>query len=68
MDQALIELLVSPLSKTALVYQKEKNELWSVVDKLAFPIEGGIPIMLVESARALSLEEIDRLKEGIMHA
>lgn len=62
MNKNLLEILVSPISKTPLVFQKDKNELWSKADKLAFPIREGIPIMLVEEARALSLEELDTLK------
>lgn len=62
MNKNLLEILVSPISKTPLIYQREQNELWSKVDKLAFPIRDGIPIMLVEEARQLSLEELDTLK------
>lgn len=62
MNKNLLEILVSPISKTPLVFQKEKNELWSKADKLAFLIREGIPIMLVEEARALALEELDTLK------
>lgn len=62
MNKNLLEILVSPISKTPLVYQKERDELWSKADKLAFPIRNGIPIMLVEEARSLSLEELDTLK------
>lgn len=62
MNKNLLEILVSPISKTPLVYQREQNELWSKADKLAFPIREGIPIMLVEEARPLSLEELDTLK------
>ncbi len=62
MNKNLLEILVSPISKTKLIYQKDLNELWSKVDKLAFPIRHGIPIMLVEEARPLSLEELDSLK------
>lgn len=62
MNKKLLEILVSPISKTPLIYQKDKEELWSKVDKLAFPIRNGIPIMLVEEARPLSLEELDQAK------
>lgn len=62
MNKNLLEILVSPLSKTPLVYQKDRNELWSHADKLAFPIRNGIPIMLASEARPLSLEELDSIK------
>ncbi len=50
----LLELLVCPLTKGPLVYDKEKNELISKEAKLAYPIRDGIPIMLVDEARDLS--------------
>ncbi len=62
MNKNLLEILVSPISKTPLIYRKELHELWSHADKLAFPIRHGIPIMLVEEARSLSLEELDSMK------
>lgn len=62
MNQKLLEILVSPLSKTPLVYQKDKNELWSRVDRLAFPIKEGIPVMLIEDARELTSEELAQMK------
>ncbi len=58
MNTKILEILVSPISKTPLVYNKERQELWSRADKLAFPIREGIPIMLVEEARHLSSDEL----------
>lgn len=52
-DPKLLELLVCPLTKTSLVYDREANELVSRAAKLAFPIRHGIPIMLVSEAREL---------------
>nr|WP_245413700.1 Trm112 family protein [Mangrovicella endophytica] len=48
-----MELLVCPLTKTALTYDREKNELISRAAKLAYPIRDGIPIMLPSEARPL---------------
>lgn len=50
-DPKLLEILVCPLTKTLLRYDKENQELISEVAKLAYPIRDGIPIMLVEEAR-----------------
>lgn len=58
MDKKLISMLVCPICKGKL--DMKKQELWCYVDKLAFPIEDGIPLMLVEEARELSLEEWER--------
>mgnify|MGYP002869301190 CR=1 FL=1 len=51
----LLELLVCPLTKGPLEYDKENNELISKEAKLAYPIRDGIPIMLVDEARDLSI-------------
>ncbi len=59
-DPALLEVLVCPLTKSALSYQAETNELISYEAGLAFPIRGGIPIMLESEARPL--EERERAK------
>ena len=52
-DPKLLEILVCPLTKTALEYDAAKQELISRKAKLAYPIRDGIPIMLPEEARRL---------------
>ena len=53
LDPKLLELLVCPITKTPLVFDPIRYELVSEKAQLAFPIEDGIPIMLVERARRL---------------
>lgn len=53
-DPKLLEILVCPVTRATLTYDREKNELVSKVAGLAYPIRDGIPIMLPEEARALS--------------
>lgn len=53
LDPRLLEILVCPLTKGRLDYDREKQELISPGAKLAFPIRDGIPIMLPEEARPL---------------
>ncbi len=53
-DPKLLELLVCPLTKATLRYDREANELISDKAQLAFPIRDGIPIMLVDEARQLA--------------
>ncbi|HMN72500.1 MAG TPA: Trm112 family protein [Rhodoblastus sp.] len=53
-DSRLLEILVCPLTRATLEYDPQRNELISRSAKLAFPIRDGIPIMLVDEARALS--------------
>lgn len=55
-DPKLLEILVCPVSKQSLEYDRDKQELVSPAAKLAFPIRDGIPIMLVEEARHLDEE------------
>ena len=52
-DPKLLEILVCPLTKKSLKYDREKHELISDEAKLAYPIKDGIPIMLVDEARKL---------------
>lgn len=58
MEQKYLDLLVCPLTKQALVYHADKQELWSKAAKLAFPIRDGIPIMLEQEARQLTDLEV----------
>ena len=53
MDKKHLQLLACPLTKQALEYHPEQQELWSRAAKLAFPIRDGIPILLPDEARAL---------------
>ena len=52
-DPRLLEILVCPLTKTTLRYDRERNELVSIAAHLAYPIRDGIPIMLPEEARRI---------------
>jgi hypothetical protein len=52
-DPKLLEILVCPLTKTALEYDSAAQELISRAARLAYPIRDGIPIMLPEEARPL---------------
>jgi|TARA_R110002126_G_scaffold124350_13_gene266221 uncharacterized protein YbaR (Trm112 family) len=52
-DPKLLQLLVCPLTKSTLVFDKDAQELISEKAKLAFPIRDCIPIMLVSEARQL---------------
>lgn len=52
-DPKLLEMLVCPLTKATLRYDREKQELVSEKAGLAYPIRDGIPIMLAEEARKI---------------
>lgn len=52
-DPRLLDLLVCPVTRGALTYDRERQELVSRGAQLAFPIHDGIPVMLVSEARSL---------------
>ena len=56
MDTRLLEILACPICKGELYYDRQTQELLCKVDKLAFPIVDGIPVMLETRARTLPTE------------
>ena len=62
MDKRLLEILVCPVTKGPLIYNQATQELWSKSSRLAYPIRDGIPVMLPDEARPLTLEEIEKLE------
>ena len=58
-DPKLLEILVCPLTKAPLSYDRARQELISRAAKLAFPIRDGIPIMLADEARRLTETELN---------
>lgn len=62
MDKKLLEILVCPVTKGPLHYDKEKQELISRSARLAYPIRDGIPVMLEDEARTITDEEAEKLK------
>ena len=58
MDTKLVELLVCPVTKGHLEYDREKRELVSRSARLAYPVRDGIPVMLENEARTLTDEEL----------
>ena len=59
-DPKLLEILVCPLTKGPLDYDRERQELISRAARLAYPIRDGIPIMLADEARPLDESELNR--------
>lgn len=58
MDTRLLELLVCPITKGPLEYNREKKELMSRSARLAYPVRDGIPILLENEARVMTDEEL----------
>ena len=61
MDNKLLELLVCPVTKGPLDFDRERQELLSRSARLAYPVRNGIPILLENEARPLSDEEVAKL-------
>lgn len=61
MDNRLLEILVCPVCKGRLIYPKKAGELICRGDKLAFPVRDDIPVMLVDEAREVTTEELEKL-------
>jgi len=59
MDPKLLDLLVCPICKGPVIYDKTAQELISVESGLAYPIRDDIPVMLEDEARKLAPEEIE---------
>ena len=62
LDKKLFEILACPICKGELHYDKNAKELICAVDKLAFPIRDGVPVMLTAEARAMSSDELESLR------
>jgi uncharacterized protein YbaR (Trm112 family) len=58
MDSKLLELLVCPVTKGPLEYDREKQELTSRSARLAYPVRDGMPVLLENEARTLTDEEL----------
>jgi uncharacterized protein len=56
-DPKLLEILICPVTRTTLHYDRDRQELVSKAAGLAYPIRGGVPIMLPAEARELSDDE-----------
>jgi len=60
LDKKLLEILVCPLCKGPLRYDKTKSELICKADRLAYPIRDDIPVMLEDEARRIADEELSK--------
>ena len=58
LDYKLLEIVACPVCKGKLNYDKDKAELVCRADRLAYPIQDDIPVLLESRARTLSLEEL----------
>jgi len=60
LDEKLLAILVCPVTKAPLEYDREKQELVCKASGLAYPVRDGIPVMLEEEARRLTDDEKNR--------
>ena len=61
LDRRTLEMLVCPLTKTRMTLSADRSELISVAARLAFPIRKGVPLLSLDEARSIELEEIKTL-------
>lgn len=59
LDPKLLEILVDPITKGPLAYDRERGELVSVESALAYPVRDDIPVMIEDEARKLGAEEVE---------
>ena len=64
MDERLLDILVCPVTKGPLLFDREHQELISLSARLAYPIRDGIPVMLEEEARELGEAEYQTLRDA----
>ncbi|MCZ6565605.1 MAG: Trm112 family protein [Gammaproteobacteria bacterium] len=62
MDKQLLDILVCPVTKGPLKYDKERQELISTSARLAYPIRDSIPVMLEDEARSITDDEYEKYK------
>ncbi len=62
-DKKMLDILVCPITKSPLQYDKDQQELISVASGLAYPIRDDIPVMLEGEARELSDDEKEQWRE-----
>jgi uncharacterized protein YbaR (Trm112 family) len=62
LDKQLLDILVCPVTKGPLIFDKSRSELISISAQLAYPIRDDIPVMLEEEARQLSADELERYR------
>lgn len=61
-DTRLLAILVCPLTKASLTYNRETDELWCAASGLAYAVKDGIPVMLSDQARELTQAERESLR------
>ncbi len=64
LNKKLLDILVCPVTKGPLIYDREANELISVAARLAYPIVDDIPALIEADARTLSEEEAEGLRRA----
>lgn len=61
-DARLLDILVCPVTKASLTYNRETDELWCAASGLAYAVKDGIPVMLSDQARELTQPERESLR------
>ena len=62
LDKKLLEILACPICKGELLYDRSADELVCGIDKLAYPVREGVPVMLTAEARTMTSDELESLR------
>lgn len=62
MDKALLDILVCPVTKGPLIFDRDRQEFISLSARLAYPVKDDIPVLIEDDARQLTLEEYEHYK------
>lgn len=62
MDKRLLDILVCPVTKGPLIYDKKNAELISCSARLAYPVRDDIPVMLEDEARHMESDEVEQYR------
>ena len=60
-DRRLLGILVCPQTGAGLRWMKQHSELWCSASRLAYPVKDGVPVMLVDQARFLTDDELEKI-------
>jgi len=63
MDKNLLDILVCPLCNSKLTYAKNKHVLLCKFDRLSFPFDDDIPVLIPEKATSLTSEQVEQLND-----
>ena len=62
MKKKLLDIIVCPQCKSSLIFDNDKQELVCLESKLAYPVRDGIPVLLIDEARTMTIDELKKFQ------